>query len=154
LNIQLRNARFDDIPEMMRLERQSPMLAHWTEQQYREIFEESGQSSRLVLLAEGTGGTVIGFLVARHLTPEWELENIVVASQAQRSGVGTRLLAELLVRAQQSNSSAVFLEVRESNTAARKLYEAFGFSTTGRRKSYYLNPLEDAILYAKKVGCD
>ena len=55
----------------------------------------------------------------------------------------------LLVRTQNTNSESVFLEVRESNSAARSLYEKLGFQQTGRRKSYYANPIEDAILYSK-----
>jgi len=55
----------------------------------------------------------------------------------------------LLGQARQANSDAIFLEVRESNTGARRLYEEFGFRETGRRKAYYTNPSEDAVLYSK-----
>jgi len=57
----------------------------------------------------------------------------------------------LLVQARQTNSDAVFLEVRESNTAARRLYQKLGFEETGRRKSYYSNPVEDAVLYTRHL---
>ena len=56
-----------------------------------------------------------------------------------------------LVQAHQLNAESVFLEVRESNTAARGLYEKLAFHQTGRRKSYYCAPLEDAILYFKDL---
>jgi ribosomal-protein-alanine N-acetyltransferase len=52
-----------------------------------------------------------------------------------------------MVAAKRTNSTSVFLEVRESNTAARTLYERAGFEQSGRRESYYTNPPEDAILY-------
>ena len=94
---------------------------------------------------------ILGFLIARHLAPEWELENIVVSSEARSKGIGTHLIEELLVSAQQTNSQAVFLEVRESNAAAISLYRKLGFQQTGRRKSYYNNPVEDAVLYCKKL---
>lgn len=90
-----------------------------------------------------------GFLVARDLGPEWEIENIVVASSTQRRGLGTRLVQELLDRVQTQGAQAVFLEVRESNLAARGLYFKLGFVESGRRKSYYGNPQEDAVLYKK-----
>jgi ribosomal-protein-alanine N-acetyltransferase len=96
---------------------------------------------------EDNGETRLGFLVARHIAPQWELENIVVASAARRKGVGKRLLDTLLAHAMSTNSDTVFLEVRESNTTARSLYESRGFHETGRRKSYYTNPQEDAVLY-------
>ena len=89
---------------------------------------------------------ILGFLIAHHLAPEWELENLVVAPAARRRGIGKRLLEALLAAARETNNS-VFLEVRESNTAARALYENAGFEQTGRRPSYYASPSEDAILY-------
>ena len=90
---------------------------------------------------------IAGFLVARHLAPEWELENIVVSPSSQRRGIGKALLRTLLLRARDADNGAVFLEVRESNAAARGLYESAGFRQAGKRKCYYLNPLEDAVLY-------
>ena len=59
--------------------------------------------------------SILGFLVAQHLAPEWELENIVVAPTARRKGLGKRLLDALLDAARETNSNSVFLEVRESN---------------------------------------
>ena len=85
--------------------------------------------------------------MAQHLAPEWELENIVVAPAARRKGLGKRLLEALLAAARETNSRSVFLEVRASNAAARSLYEKAGFEPTGRRKSYYTNSAEDAVLY-------
>jgi ribosomal-protein-alanine N-acetyltransferase len=94
---------------------------------------------------------LLGFLVARHLAPEWELENLVVAPTIRRKGLGKRLLDGLLAHADGTNSDAVFLEVRESNASARALYESAGFAQTGRRKSYYAEPQEDAILYRRSL---
>ena len=62
-------------------------------------------------------------------------------------GIGKRLLNTLLAAANETNSSAVFLEVRDSNAAAQTFYEEAGFNHTGRRKSYYTDPAEDAVLY-------
>ena len=134
--------------------------AQWNERQYRDLFEcASGGASRLVLVAEyereesnskgapDGSNACAGFLIARQIAPEWELENIVVSPAARRSGLGTRLLEGLLQAVRETNGQAVFLEVRQSNAAARALYEKLRFRETGRRKSYYANPLEDAILY-------
>ena len=149
-----------DIPAITSLDRASPTAAHWTEAQYRQAVQPNvGDPERLVLIAEaseatataakeaGLGFPILGFLVARHLAPEWELENIVVAPSVRRKGLGRRLLGALLARVQETQSEFVFLEVRESNTAARRLYESAGFRQTGRRRAYYANPAEDAILY-------
>jgi ribosomal-protein-alanine N-acetyltransferase len=146
---------------MTRLERQCPNAAHWTDAQYRQMFQSAaGTLERLALVAEapppgdslrdttqGSGFGTLAFLVAHHLAPDWELENIVVVPEARRTGVGRRLLAALLSRARETNSDSIFLEVRESNAAARSLYEKAGFVQTGHRKAYYSQPSEDAILY-------
>ena len=142
----IRPATAADIPSIMQVERQSATAGHWTEDQYRQAFRRDAPA-RLVLIAEDEATSPAGFLVAQHLTPEWELENIVVAPSACRKRLGTRLLEALLAAARKTNSTAVFLEVRESNAAARTLYETIGFEQTGRRKSYYTNPPQDAILY-------
>ena len=136
----------------MSIERLSNTAAHWSEQQYESLFgSEDPEISRLALIAiRQENSEILGFLVAQHVGPDWELENVVVAPEMQGKGIGTRLMLELLKQAQETNSETVFLEVRESNVAARALYEKIGFLQTGRRKSYYSNPLEDAILYSKK----
>ena len=136
---------------MIRLERRCPTAAHWTGQQYEDLFGHSGQA-RLVLVAEQDDASRLsGFLIARHVSPEWELENIVVAEECRGKGLGTQLMLAFLREAEKSNGESVFLEVRESNDAAKALYEKVGFRQTGRRKSYYTDPLEDAILYAKTL---
>ena len=145
---------------MIRLECQSPTAAHWTEAEYERMFEMSAPSAtRIFLVAEREPriglrdeiSPVLGFLVARQIAPEWELENIVIAPEVRAKGIGTGLMQELLARAKQTHSEAVFLEVRESNVAARALYAKLDFRETGRRKSYYVNPIEDAILYSKNL---
>lgn len=112
----------------------------------------------LVLVAEEVSGreseppfgavaSLLGFLVARQTAPDWELENIATVPSLRRKGIGKQLLKALLDAARQTNSQAVFLEVRDSNAAARAFYETAGFQQIGRRKSYYKDPVEDAILY-------
>jgi ribosomal-protein-alanine N-acetyltransferase len=103
-------------------------------------------TGRTLLVAEAEG-EVAGFLIARDIAGEWELENIVVADAHRRRGIGKRLLWELVIEARRCNANVIFLEVRESNFSARKLYERCGFQQNGRRTAYYSNPQEDALLY-------
>lgn len=146
----------------MRLERESATAGHWTEKQYRDVFQ-SKTPSRIVLVSEAApprasrlksdaGSGILGFLVAQHLPPEWELENLVVAPHARRKGLAKRLLNALLAAAKKRDSTALFLEVRDSNAAARALYEKAGFRQVGRRYSYYTSPSEDAVLYRRTLG--
>jgi ribosomal-protein-alanine N-acetyltransferase len=134
-----------DIPAMMRLVNRSATAAHWSRQQYERVFGE--QTPRRVALVIEEAAALQGFLVAHEIAGEWEIENIAVAGVARRRGLGTRLLGEFLKLASAEGAIAVFLEVRESNHAARLLYEKWSFQESGRRSGYYTQPQEDAIVY-------
>ena len=153
MNYLVRTATVQDIAAIIVLERGSPTAAHWTEQQYENLVAGDPSSpARLVLVASREGdGAILGFLVARHVAREWELENIIVGGENRGSGVGTSLVRELFSCAQTSDGNAVFLEVRESNTAARAFYAKLGFAECGTRKGYYTAPSENAILYSKTL---
>ena len=144
--MKIRTATPDDIPFLLQLERDSTTAAHWTLEQYTNLFRDGAAVRRLVLLAE-TEDVPLGFLVAQHIDSEWELENIVVSSTEHRKGIGARLLRALIDAATHSASESVFLEVRESNLPARRCYEKTDFQQAGVRKGYYRDPPEDAILY-------
>ena len=143
--MQIRPATLDDVPLLMALEKHAATAAHWSIEQYHLVFSPS-QIFRIALVLEDQG-TIQGFLIARGIGPEWELENIAIAGPARRRGLGTRLLGEFLDAVRLRGATAVFLEVRESNSAARRLYEKWAFAESGRRANYYLNPTEAAITY-------
>lgn len=143
--VKIRTATSEDIDELMKLERASHTAAHWTLRQYRDLFE--AQPAMLVLVGVADDGGMLGFLVARHVAGEWELENIIVSTTERRKGVGTRLIQRLVEAARQEAAKSIFLEVRESNEAARRFYEQTGFRQNGVRKHYYVDPAENAILY-------
>jgi ribosomal-protein-alanine N-acetyltransferase len=140
----IRPATPADVPAMMALERRAATAAHWSEGDYLRLFLPSG-GDRLALVLEEE--EVEAFIVARGVETEWEIENIAVAGPARRRGLGAHLLVELLDRARAAGARNIFLEVRESNRAARGLYERWAFVESGRRKCYYHQPDEDAILY-------
>ena len=146
--MKIRAATSADIPALLDLARHSPTGAHWSEQQYRDAINPAeGTTQRLVLIAqEQDDANLRAFLVAHHIATEWELENIVVSPHHRRKGLGKNVLNALLTKARDAHGESLFLEVRESNLAARTLYERTGFEQTGRRKAYYANPPEDAIL--------
>lgn len=154
---QIREAASADIPFILEVERACSTAAHWSEEQYRKSIDcVGGGPERLVLVAEMAEaelgrGTQLGFLVARHVSEEWELENIAVSQEFRRRGLGMQLLDALMAFVQETKGGAVLLEVRESNMAARQLYEKSGFRETGRRRNYYADPVEDAVLYGKAI---
>jgi ribosomal-protein-alanine N-acetyltransferase len=144
--VTLRSATLADVPSILAIELQSPTAAHWSADQYQRRVD-----SGFVLLAEAPAG-ICGFVCARVVAGEWEIENAVVAPEFRRRGVGRDLIRELLRQAEMAGGTAVWLEVRESNSAARGLYEKHGFRETGRRRGYYNDPSEDAILYEVRAA--
>ena len=90
---------------------------------------------------------IMGFLIVRCLPEEWEIENIVVDQRGRRRGIGSSLVRQLLAEAQAGGLASIILEVRESNRPAIQLYENIGFRQEGRRRYYYQNPQEDALLF-------
>ena len=143
--IRVRPATAADIPSLMELALHSRTAAQWNEQVYRKALDAMERPERVVLVIEEE--VVLGFVVAQVLADEWEIENIAVSAAARRRGLASRLVSELLKRAKERGARAVFLEVRESNRAARMLYEKWAFLPAGRRKAYYTDPVEDALLF-------
>jgi ribosomal-protein-alanine N-acetyltransferase len=143
--MRIRRATATDVPAMIALERTAATAAHWSAEQYQIAFSDQ-VPSRVVLVIEEEA-VVQGFIAGRALDGEWEIENIAIAEPARRRGLGTRLLGEFLDLARGQGANTVYLEVRESNLAARRLYEKWAFVERGRRKLYYRGPEEDAIVY-------
>jgi [ribosomal protein S18]-alanine N-acetyltransferase len=142
----IRPASSADLPAIMAMERSAPMAAHWSQARYEAILNAPHATDCLIFVIDN-GSHLDAFLVARTLTPEWELENIVVAESARLQGLGRQLVTALLDAAREQHAQFIFLEVRESNLPARALYLRCGFHESGRRPAYYNCPIEDAILY-------
>ncbi len=138
---------------MRALERQSENAAHWGEREYDALFAPESPR-RIALVVEDAGGNqgIGGFAIGRCDFDDWEIENVVIAGEQRRRGLGTALVAELLESARLAGAASVLLEVRESNTAARQLYKKLGFNEIGRRPGYYRQPLEDALLLKISVA--
>lgn len=93
-------------------------------------------------------GVTTGIAAVMHVLDESELLEIAVQPAMQGRGYGKALLAQAIALARRNGAVRMFLEVRESNARARKMYTSFGFEETGRRKNYYPTEdgREDAIL--------
>ncbi len=136
----------DDIPLLAALERAS-FSDPWSEASIRGQLE--GESGLSLLLLEGD--TAVGYLFSTLIPPECEILRIGVLPAARRRGLGGRLLSALLCEAEARGAEAVFLDVRVSNTPARALYTAHGFTEIGRRRDFYRAPREDAILMERRT---
>jgi len=89
---------------------------------------------------------VAGYVVAIDAADEGEILNLAVAPQSRRHGLGHALVRRVLEALTGRGARAIYLEVRESNAPARRLYAAHGFREVGRRQRYYRRPVEDAIV--------
>ena len=148
--VSIRAANLNDLPTILNVEQSAPSAAHWSADHYQSRIQSQPQAACL-LVAEPrdpeTKTQVLGFLCARVVAGEWEIENVVVEPAFHRQGIGSRLMRSLIEKWQDAVGTALLLEVRESNAAARTLYERHGFREVGRRPAYYREPEESAILY-------
>ncbi len=90
---------------------------------------------------------VVCYALCTHIAGEGEVLRIGTLPEYRRQGMAKKLLSLYFEDAKQEGANTLFLEVREQNLAARRLYEAIGFEQIGTRKHYYSNPKEDAVLY-------
>lgn len=148
LPISIRAPSLDDIPAILTIEQAAPRASHWTAEQYLSRVQSRMQDA-CFLVAE-CEGKVCGFICARIVAGEWEIENIVVAEKLQRRGIAAELMHALIREWEKCAGTALLLEVRESNTAARSLYTKYGLREVGRRRAYYSEPVEEAVLYARR----
>jgi ribosomal-protein-alanine N-acetyltransferase len=144
--VRVRAAGPSDLPRLIEIAAHSATAAQWNPAEYHKLFAPEPLQNRPALAIE-EDSQVLGFIVAKQIGPEWEIENIAVTGSARRRGLGTRLLGEFIDLARSRGAREIFLEVRESNLAARALYEKWAFIETGRRKAYYEDPVEDALIF-------
>lgn len=95
--------------------------------------------------------TLVGFAVAWYVLDEGELANLAVDSASRGAGLGRRLLEAVLADAKSRGIADLYLEVRESNWAAKRLYAGGNFVEVGRRKRYYRSPVEDALILRRTL---
>jgi [ribosomal protein S18]-alanine N-acetyltransferase len=142
----LRAFRASDVPAISSILRDSTEAAQWPPESYANLANSPGG---LVLVCD-SNARVIGFIAARQAADEAEILNVAVDHTFRRKGVASALLLAVLDTFRRAAIARVFLELRESNLPARALYERQGFIRTGRRKSYYANPTEDALCMLRK----
>lgn len=135
--VSLTEAHLADVAELERLCFAEP----WSENSLRLLCEEGGFGA--VAVSEGR---VIAYAGMTTVLDEGAITNIATHPSARRQGFGRAVTEALLTYARAHGIRSVFLEVRESNEAARRLYESLGFLPCGMRKNFYRHPTESAVL--------
>jgi ribosomal-protein-alanine N-acetyltransferase len=120
----------------------------WSSESFREAL---GHPSVYFACARRGGGAVAGYVVAWFVADEGEIANLAVSPTDWGQGVGRALLDAALEEATRRRTANVYLEVRDSNERARRLYRSRGFEAVGRRRGYYRRPDEDAIVLRRKL---
>jgi [ribosomal protein S18]-alanine N-acetyltransferase len=132
----------NDLEEVIRLDHASFSLP-WPESSFRFEIEKNEVSRCWVALLDQK---IVGIMVAWLIIDEIHIATFAVDPAYRRQGIAQRLLAHTLIDGLKSGGEKGFLEVREGNLAARRLYEKFGFENIGIRKKYYKDNGENAVM--------
>ena len=146
MNLQIRKMTLEDVPTVLVLDQISFSLP-WPERSFR--FELTENTASRCWVAE-VDGRVVGMVVGWLLVDEMHIATIATHPDYRRQRIATKLLGHTLLKSMDEGARTSFLEVRESNQAAQEMYLKFGYEKTGRRKRYYRDNDEDAILMLLK----
>lgn len=122
----------------------------WSE---RALEEELYNPQASFIVAQRADGAVLGYAGLHVAADEGYIDNVAVREDYRRQGIADDLL-DVFVRFGRVNLAFLTLEVRPSNEAAIGLYFKHGFAQVGRRKNYYDNPREDAIIMTLEFGVE
>ena len=111
--------------------------------------EELYNDTASFIVAQGENGEVLGYAGLHVILDEGYIDNVAVRPEYRRQGIADQLL-DMFCRFGEAHLRFLTLEVRPSNTSAVALYEKHGFREAGRRKNYYTDPTEDALLLTKE----
>jgi len=142
-----------DLLEVVDIE-QSSGLSPWGWEAYHRELESSDRGLMWVACIDPAfrdSHSLAGYVVGRMIVDELHINNIAVRTAYRGNGLGKALLAKVLEAARGYNAKRALLEVRAGNSAALALYERCGFSTIGRRRNYYTNPPEDALIMTLEI---
>jgi ribosomal-protein-alanine N-acetyltransferase len=138
--LEIRRLTYADLPQIIAIERRA-FPTPWSLAMFvLELSKPAG-----VCLAALRDGQMLGYLICSRYDTVWHIMNVAVDPDCRRTGIATAMLADLLRRID-GHGARFTLEVRESNAGAIELYERFGFRAAGRRRRYYQDNGEDAVV--------
>ena len=142
--------RLEDLDEVLAIERASFSMP-WSRGAF--LYElQQNRVARCRVMRQGGG--IVGYLCVWEIADEIHVTNVAVHPTRRRQGIARTLLAGLLAEAQARDVRLIVLEVRPSNREAISLYGSFGFRVTGRRRGYYYDTGEDALVMEARLPVD
>ena len=142
MNLTVRKMTVDDIPAVVELDKMSFSLP-WPERSFR--FELTDNPASRCWVAE-VDGRIVGMIVVWLLVDEAHVATLATHPNFRRRGIARKLLSYALQHLINEGAQSSFLEVRASNIAAQEMYRKFGYEESSRRRRYYKDNDEDAIL--------
>jgi [ribosomal protein S18]-alanine N-acetyltransferase len=144
-DLDIRRLTYADLPQVIAIERRA-FPTPWSLAMFvLELSKPSG-----ICLAALQEGRIVGYLVCSRYDTVWHVMNVAVDDRLLRQGIASALLERLFEMGDKPNEQYT-LEVRTSNDAAIRLYEKFDFRAAGRRRAYYHDNREDALIMWRTV---
>ncbi len=140
---QMRRMTEEDIPDVIEIEKRS-FISPWT----RGMFAQTLESPVARNLVMTESGDIVGYVIFYQAGLEMHIMNIAVHPARRRQGIGLDIMKRVIEGARINSVEECFLEVRETNFPAQGLYERLGFKRIGKRRGYYTETNEDAIVMA------
>jgi ribosomal-protein-alanine N-acetyltransferase len=135
----------DDLQGVLEIERSS-FTTPWSEISFFNELKNSRSISKVARLE----GRIAGYLCSSRLIDEGHILTFAVHPEFRKRGIASALIGDILDQLKREGCRFAFLEVRASNSGARKMYKKFGFRELGIRKNYYLSPVEDGVVMVLK----
>ena len=140
-----------DLLEVVEVEELSGISAWGWDAYYKELQSPEDvimlvAKTRATETTQDQAQAIAGFIVSRLVAGELHINNVAVRPEFHRRGIAAQLLTAALKEGRRNGARLAFLEVRAGNAAAQGLYRRCGFQVTGRRRRYYNQPVEDALL--------
>ena len=139
----IRTAEKKDIEDIARIENSCFSVPWSLDAIEQEICEN--KLAKFFIACDGEDN-VVGFIGIWTLIDECQINKVAVLPEKRKLGIGKAILNHVLELTREQGIKSWYLEVRESNIAAKALYKSAGFSSVGIRKGYYVEPIEDAVL--------
>jgi [ribosomal protein S18]-alanine N-acetyltransferase len=145
----LRQMTVDDLPAVMKIERETFPADAWSEGMLRgELNDQPRTRYYVVALVDDE---IVGYAGLFAAGDQADVQTIAVLADRQRTGIGSAMLTELLAEAVRRGAQSIFLEVRADNPGAQAVYGGFGFERIGVRRGYYEDGT-DAIMMKKDLN--
>jgi ribosomal-protein-alanine N-acetyltransferase len=142
----VRRMEEEDVPSVVAIEKTSFSLP-WSETSFLNEIHKQRAVSKVAVLDDA----VVGYICAESIMDEGHILNLGVHPQYRKKRIATALVQNILEELRLRACRFLYLEVRASNFAARRLYRSFGFTIVGTRRNYYVAPNEDAVIMMLEV---